>query len=329
LAGSLLFAYLVYRTGVHTIISKLELFGAYFLLLLLISGLRQVLRTVTWRYCIERKHREVSLLELFKLRLVGDAIANLTFAGPMLGETVKTYAAGAHMPLTFSLSSIVIENLLYSLAVILFIISGALVLLSRIAVPHGVRVATLAATLALVLPILVAFWLIGRRHLVISAVLHWLERRNWLPRKIARRESRLKLFESNIYEFYGRHRATFWSIVVVEIIVNLTGVIEAYLILGVTFGVYGWSYAYLIEWTNRVVNTVFAFVPLRVGVDEGSTALTLSSLGYQSAAGVSLAIIRKVRTLFWIALGLILTVQYSMSPKILAEQGSAQRDSLK
>ena len=110
---------------------------------------------------------------------------------------------------------------------------------------------------------------------------------------------------------------------------NLTGVIEAYLILGVTFGVYGWSYAYLIEWTNRVVNTVFAFVPLRVGVDEGSTALTLSSLGYQSAAGVSLAIIRKVRTLFWIALGLILTAQYSLSPKIVAKQGSAQRDSLK
>ncbi len=81
----------------------------------------------------------------------------------------------------------------------------------------------------------------------------------------------------------------------IETLANLGGVIEAYIILGVTFGVYGWSYAYLVEWMNRVVNTVFAFVPLRVGIDEGSTALTVKSFGFASAAGVSLAIIRKVR----------------------------------
>jgi len=51
---------------------------------------------------------------------------------------------GEHMPLTFSLSSIFIENLLYSLAVIVFIISGAFVLLGRIAVPSQIRTATIA-----------------------------------------------------------------------------------------------------------------------------------------------------------------------------------------
>ena len=316
LVGSALFAFLVYRTGIRTIVSKLELFGAYFLLLLLISGLRQVLRTFAWRYCVEREHRQVSLLELFKLRLVGDAITDLTFAGPVLGETAKAYAMGAHMPLTFSLSSVVIENLLYSLAVILFIISGAFVMLGQIAVPHQVRTATVAGMLALVVPIIFCSWLISRRRLIISGTLRWLRARNWLPQRIARRESRLKLFESNVYEFYGKHRTAFWLIILAEIVVNLTGVIEAYLILGVTFGVYGWLYAYLIEWTNRVVNTVFAFVPLRIGVDEGSAALTLSSLGYQGATGVSLAIIRKVRTMFWIAVGLILTAQYTLLPKV-------------
>ena len=138
-AGLALFAFLVYRTGLRTIASNIKVFGGYFLLLLLISGMRQVLRTFTWRYCIEREHRQVSLWELFKLRLVGDAITDLTFAGPVLGETAKTYAAAEHMPLTFSLSSIFIENLLYSLAVIVFIISGAFVLLGRIALPQQIR----------------------------------------------------------------------------------------------------------------------------------------------------------------------------------------------
>ena len=319
LIGLILFAFLVYRTGVGTILSNIKGFGAYFLLLLLISGMRQVLRTFAWRYCIDRKHRQVSLLELFKLRLVGDAITDLTFAGPVLGETAKTYAMGEHMPLTFSLSSIVIENLIYSLAVIVFIISGAFVLLGRIALPQQIRVATVAGILALVAPVLVALWLISRRRLVISGILHWLEERNWLPQRIARKEARLKLFESNVYEFYNKNRGVFWLIMLLEVLANLGGVIEAYIILGVTFGVYGWPYAYLVEWMNRVVNTAFAFVPLRVGIDEGSTALTLKSLGYASAAGVSLAIIRKVRTLFWIAVGLVLTAQYTLSPKGVGE----------
>ena len=314
-AGLALFGFLVYRTGVGTIVSNIELFGAYFLLLLLISGLRQVLRTFAWRYCIELEHRQVSLWKLFKLRLVGDAITDLTFAGPVLGETAKTYAMGEHMPLTFSLSSIFIENLLYSLAVIVFIISGAFVLLGRIAVPGQIRVATVAGMLALAAPVLVALWLISRRRLVISGILHWLEEKDWLPQRIARKETRLKLFEANVYEFYGKNRGAFWLIMLLEVLANLGGVIEAYIILGVTFGVYGWPYAYLVEWMNRVVNTVFAFVPLRVGIDEGSTALTVKSLGYASAAGVSLAIIRKVRTLFWIGVGLLLTAQYTLSPK--------------
>jgi hypothetical protein len=316
IAGLALFVFLVYRTGVGTIASKLKQFGWYFLLLLLISGVRQILRALAWRYCIEYEHRSVSFVELFKLRLVGDAITDLTVAGPVLGETAKTYAAGAHMPLAFSLSSIVIENLIYSLAVIFFIVSGAIVLLGRIALPHEIRVATVAGILALIAPVVIAFSLINRRRMVISGTLQWLERRNWLPRSIALRQSRLRLFESNVYEFYGKHSKAFWLISALEIIVNLTGVVEAYIILGVSFGVHSWLYAYLVEWTNRVVNAVFAFVPLRLGIDEGSTALTLSSLGYQSATGVSLAVIRKVRTLFWIAIGLLLTAQYSLSPKV-------------
>jgi hypothetical protein len=310
-----LFAYLVYRTHAGTIVDKVELFGANFLILLLISGARQVMRTFAWRYCIEREYRQVSLFELFKMRLAADAITDLTIAGPVLGETAKTFAAREHMPLAFSLSSIFLENLIYSLAVVVFIISGAFVLLGRFAVPHRMQVAALAGILVLVLLVAVSYLLISRRRLIVSGFLDWLKRRNILWGIIGRHEERLKLLESNVYDFYGKHRRMFWVILLLEVGANLTGVIEAYVILGVAFGVYAWSFAYLVEWSNRVVNSVFAFIPLRAGVDEGSTALTLDVLGYTASAGVSLAIIRKVRTLFWIAVGLLMTAQYSLSPR--------------
>ena len=326
LAGLALFVYLIYKTGVGNVIAGVQLFGAGFLLLLIISGVRHVLRTVAWYYSIEQKHRRVSFVDLFKMRLIGEAISDLTFAGPVLGETAKTLAASTRMPLTFSLSSVVIENLIYGLAVIAFVVSGVLVLLWRIALPQHLRIASIVGGLALLVPVLVVYLLVSRRWLAITALLNWVKRtnRNWTF--LTRREQRLRLFEENVYGFYGRHRRLFWGITVLEILANLTGVFEAYLILGKTWGYYSWLMGYLLEWANRVVNLAFAFVPLRVGVDEGSTALTMDGLGYDPATGVTLAVIRKIRTLFWVGVGLIITAQYSFAPDLRASGLSAGED---
>jgi hypothetical protein len=48
-------------------------------------------------------------------------------------------------------------------------------------------------------------------------------------------------------------------------------------------------------------------------------AATLKALGYAAADGVSLAIIRKIRLVFWTALGLLLAAKYSIARP--AEEG--------
>ena len=51
---------------------------------------------------------------------------------------------------------------------------------------------------------------------------------------------------------------------------------------------------------------IFKFVPMRLGVDEAGTAMLTTVLGYTSAVGVTLAIVRKVRVLFWTRIGVLL-----------------------
>jgi hypothetical protein len=48
----------------------------------------------------------------------------------------------------------------------------------------------------------------------------------------------------------------------------------------------------------------FKFVPFRVGVDEALTGALAPALALPAAVGVTLAIVRKVRNLFWAAIGL-------------------------
>src|SRR5258708_14385582 len=77
--------------------------------------------------------------------------------------------------------------------------------------------------------------------------------------------------------------------------------------------------AYMVESTTRAVQLAFAFVPFGLGVQEGVAAATLQAFGYAASEGVSLAVIRKVRTLVWAALGLLLAAQFSIAKA--AEQG--------
>ena len=59
----------------------------------------------------------------------------------------------------------------------------------------------------------------------------------------------------------------------------------------------------LVRGANRLTNVVFKFVPMRLGVDEAGSALLTTVLGYSSATGATLALVRKVRMLVWTAVG--------------------------
>jgi hypothetical protein len=62
--------------------------------------------------------------------------------------------------------------------------------------------------------------------------------------------------------------------------------------------------AIVFEALNRVMTVAFKFVPFRIGVDEALSGAIAPMLALNPTAGVSLAVVRKVRSLFWSAIGL-------------------------
>jgi hypothetical protein len=63
------------------------------------------------------------------------------------------------------------------------------------------------------------------------------------------------------------------------------------------------------EAVTKIVNTAGMFVPGRLGVSEGGSALLASALGFAASHGLSLALMRRVRALIWAAVGLALLPQ--------------------
>ena len=74
--------------------------------------------------------------------------------------------------------------------------------------------------------------------------------------------------------------------------------------------------SFVLETVNRLITVVFKFVPMQVGVNEAGTALVTADARPRTASsGLTLAIVRKARILFWMLVGTVLLVRQGLSTR--------------
>src|SRR5262245_50608034 len=87
---------------------------------------------------------------------------------------------------------------------------------------------------------------------------------------------------------------------------HATSVVEVYVALKMLGFQSQVAQAYIIESLTKVINVVFAFVPGTIGVYEGGTEVILQKgLGFEPAAGLALALVRKAAIVCWTGIGLL------------------------
>ncbi len=309
--GLSLFIGLLARVGINTLADKIRLMGFGFLALLLFSGTRYVLRTISWRLCIEADRRP-GLFHLLRIMLVGEAFNDMSPAGPMLGDPVRVFGAKAHMSGQDSATSVAAERFIYSVSVVLFLLVGAVLVSLGIAVSGVTRRVIVGLILGSLVSLLLPLLLISRRYLLVGAMLDRLKRMRpgWLL--IERCEHQLRSIEMSLLDFFRVRRRLFLLVLSVNLSAHLIGLGEAYFILNATGTSVPLITALFVEMSNRVAQTICIFVPFGLGVEEGTAGAALHALGYGVSAGVTLGVIRKIRTMVWVAVGLLLATPYAV-----------------
>jgi uncharacterized membrane protein YbhN (UPF0104 family) len=313
IASFALFVYALQRSGPEAIFHKIRLLGWGFAFLILLSAARHLLRAVAWRYCVPTPGLRPNPLDLFGPRVMGEALDDLTPAGPLLGQAARIAAVSRLIPGQAGASSVVIENLVYMLAAGLFMLSGLMLALLKLATPDGFRLISGGLVICFLASIAVAWWMVRRRILLLGRTLDYLERVGLRWAFLDRYQNYLRAVEEATYDFFLTRKGIFLAVLGIEIASNFTGACEAYFILKVTAAHTSLFAAYLAESASRATQFAFCFIPFGIGVQEGVAAATLKALGYVAAEGVSLAIIRKIRMVFWTALGLLLAAKYSIA----------------
>lgn len=289
-----LFAYSVERAGVREILGAVRNVGWGLLPILLLSGLRFVLRAEAWRLCTPVGAR-LTLRQAFTAFLAADAVGNMTPLGLFASEPTKVLLTRHQLATRESVSSLAVDNLVYALSVVAMIATGVVTMLVTVQLPFEVQEWSVAALVMLAVVCAGAVRVFTRRRGTATR-----GRMPWLERAAKLRQS--------VLEFSAGHPARLWRAFAFDVLFHAVAVCEAFLTLRWVLGDRSPSFAeaMMFESLNRVITAGFKFVPLRVGVDEAAARAFAGLVGVNPAAGVALAVVRKVRSLFWMGIGLAL-----------------------
>lgn len=313
-AGIGLFAYLVYSVGITELVEGIERFGLVgFAVILLLYFLRIVVRAIAWSLSVYEPYK-LDFRDTLPAVVIGEATSSIIPLGILISGTAKAVAVRHRVPLVAGLSSVATENLFYSLVTSIFLILGALTFLRSAPLEDGwiVTIDVLIAGIALLLALMLL--MILRQWHFASETCEWLYQRGIGRRFLEKGRMEVRLFENLIYGFYRRYPRRFLPICGLEALYHAIGVIEVFYVLSrISDAFPSLMTSFLLESVSRLITIVFKIVPLTIGVDEAGAQFVGEAFALAAGVGVTLAIIRKGRILFWTAIGLLLMIKRGVS----------------
>jgi len=312
--GIALFSYFVYSVGVREILAGIGRIGfGGFALIILIYFLRIACRATAWRLSVSEPYR-LDFSDTLPAVIIGEALSSLIPLGVLISGTSKAIAVRNRVPLVVGLSSVATENLFYSLVTGLFVAFGAFAFLRNFELP-GAWTLTVDLLIFLVLfLIFFGFVMVIRQWHLLSSLCNWFYNRHIGRRILEDGRGQVRLFEDLIYGFYRQNPRRFLPILFFQIVFHALGITEVLFILSrISDALPSLYSAYLLESVSRVITIVFKLVPFLIGVDEAGAQFVAETLALGAGVGITLAIIRKGRILFWTAVGMILIVRRELS----------------
>ena len=309
LLGLGLLIFVVYRIGYQSLLDSLATVGWGFLLILGLNVCRHFLRAASLFWAVAPDHRNFKYRNAVAARFGGEAVNFFSFAGPFLGDATRAVLLKRNIPLAEGASAVIIDNILYYVTVILMVLAGVAVLL----VNYGSNGSTMSnVLLAIVVGALLLFtalvFAMARRVKPLTRIINFLEKRDIAPTFVLKRRNALIDVERNVFQFYHDRRADFFVVFGISVVVHAISVTEVFLALRLLGNEATVPNAFIIESLTKVINAVFSFIPGTVGVYEGGNGLILKTLGYTTAVGVALALVRRGAILFSTAVGLAILV---------------------
>jgi len=257
-----------------------------------------VFDTLGWRYAFLRDR--VPFVTLLRTRLVGEAFNLVTPTAALGGEGVKAWLLRDRLPLDESVPSVIIAKTTITLAQGVFLLLG--IALASIGFGRSPLLLGMQWLLGLEVLALVAFIVVQTRGVVVWTV-GLLERLGVRQEGAGHAAARV---DRTLHTFYRHTPRRLTLSITFHLIAWLLGAVESYLILQFIGVPVSLLTATVIEAFGTGVRFATFLVPASLGVQEGGFVVTFVALGLSAADGVAFGLVRRLRELVWVAVGLAL-----------------------
>lgn len=303
LVGVGLLVFLVVHLGTDEIFDMLAAVGWGFVGIVLMHLAHQCSRATALWLSVPSA-RAVSYVDALLIRLSGEAVRFLTFTGPFLAEPTKAWLFKVRgLTVVEGFAATATEYAAYTLLSAMMAITAVSYLLHRSDIGPEVAALSLFIPIAFVAGAVAGFAALVRGRHPMARSAQWLAgrpilRRRWQPNLDAIRDVECRL------QTAARERpAALIGILSVQVIAQALLVGEAYWILRSLDLAPAWQAPLIIEGGAKM-NAAFFVIPGQVGAAEAMYAVLFGTLGLSSAAGFTMAFVRRLRTLLVAALGL-------------------------
>ena len=302
LLGAVLLIVTIRRVGSGEVQRSLTDIGWWYAPILLLGGLRFAARSRAWQVCAGA---DLTFRRAFSATLAGDALGNLTPLGLLASEPTKVLFVNDRVTTVTAVSSVAAENAFYIASVLAVLGAGALAFFEIASVPEALRVGAQVVLGMVAVGALGGVWAMRQQPAILSRVASLVARFSGRGRTAP---DRLREIEVHFYAVLRWPWSRIANVVLWEAAFHVAAVAEVFLILQLLPGARQATLleAFVLESTGRLIVVAFKFIPYRLGVDEAGSAMIARALMLDPAVGVALALVRRLRILFWNALGLTL-----------------------
>ena len=314
IGGLGLFSYFIYAVGFHEIYHGVARFGALgFAVILFVYFLRIGARAFAWKLSVHEPY-SLTIVDTIPAVVIGEAMSSTIPLGILVSGTSKALAVRNRIPMVAGLSSVATENLFYCLVTGIFLIAGGTVLLRTFAVDESLVLTINALMAVVVILVILGLLMVIRQWHFASETCERLYQKGYFQKLLENGRLDVRLFENLIYDFYRKYPRRFLPICLFEAAFHILGIAEVWYVLSRLSDAYpSLVDAFLLESVSRVITIIFKLVPFMVGVDEAGAQYVGRTIALGAGVGVTMAIIRKGRILFWTAVGIILIIKRGLT----------------
>lgn len=297
-----LLVFTIRRVGWAVVVSGVTSVGWWFLLVVLLGATRMACRARAWLVCAA--DRQLRFRDAFGAMLAADALGNLTPLGLLASEPTKIILTRSRISTVTSVASVTIENTFYTASVAVVLLTGTWFFFQRAEVPPALEQLAEVIVIAIAIAGVVGLWLARSQPALLSRFAPLITR---LAGRTAVPAEALREVESRIYGVLSWPLSRLAHVGAWEVAFHVAAVAEVWLVLRLLPGAGAVTLvdAFLLESAGRFVTIAFKFIPYRLGIDEAGSGAVAQVIGIGPAAGVTLALVRRLRILVLNAFGLI------------------------